>query len=190
VYSAGIGEDISFDEALIGRAGCSVHAFDPTPRALKYVAARADLPPRFCVHAWGLWDQDAVVKFWAPQDPAHVSHSIGNLQATQEGFDAEVRTVASSMKALGHDHLDLLKLDIEGAEVEVLRQMLASDLRPAVLCVELDRPELLTNLRLLGCLRRAGYQLIHLEHRNVTMVHQSALGDSSRGAAPGAIDSE
>jgi len=32
VYSLGIGEDISFDLALIEKYGARVHAFDPTPK--------------------------------------------------------------------------------------------------------------------------------------------------------------
>ena len=35
VYSFGIGEDISFDLALIQRFGLSVYAFDPTPRSIE-----------------------------------------------------------------------------------------------------------------------------------------------------------
>src|SRR5665213_2396206 len=38
VYSAGVGQDISFDQALIGQCGCSIFAFDPTPHASDFVA--------------------------------------------------------------------------------------------------------------------------------------------------------
>lgn len=36
-YCAGVGEDVSFDLALIKKFGCEVLAFDPTPRAIEYV---------------------------------------------------------------------------------------------------------------------------------------------------------
>src|SRR5437867_11219048 len=36
-YCVGAGEDISFDLELVGRYGCSVFTFDPTPRALKHL---------------------------------------------------------------------------------------------------------------------------------------------------------
>ena len=36
-YRGGVGEDISFDLALINRFGCTVHVFDPTPRSIAYV---------------------------------------------------------------------------------------------------------------------------------------------------------
>ena len=45
VYSAGVGEDASFDLELIRAIGCDVWAFDPTPRAIEYAKTISD--PRF-----------------------------------------------------------------------------------------------------------------------------------------------
>ena len=39
------------------------------------------------------------------------------------------------MRELGHDHIDLLKLDIEGAEFAVLEKMTAESVRPKIICV-------------------------------------------------------
>jgi len=180
VYSAGVGEDVTFDEALHARVGCEIHAFDPTPRAAAFVSRRSGLPAGFHFHPWGLWRENGAVRFWAPRDPAHVSHSIRNLQGTATFFEGPVRTVGSTMRALGHTRLDLLKLDIEGAEVEVLREMLASGLRPSVICVELERPGPVVNVQLLTRLRRAGYRLVHLESRNLTLVREGAPGAGGR----------
>lgn len=38
----------------------------------------------------------------------------------------------------GHDHIDLLKLDIEGAEINVLNRMLDDGILPRYLLVEYD----------------------------------------------------
>jgi hypothetical protein len=46
VYSLGVGEDISFDLELIKRFAVTVHAFDPTPRSIAWLANQA-LPARF-----------------------------------------------------------------------------------------------------------------------------------------------
>ncbi|GIS18490.1 MAG: hypothetical protein CM15mP120_04060 [Pseudomonadota bacterium] len=40
------------------------------------------------------------------------------------------------MRDLGHDHLDVLKMDIEGAEYAVLDDMLQSNILPDQLLVE------------------------------------------------------
>ena len=47
------------------------------------------------------------------------------------------------MDELGHDHLDLLKLDIEGAEYEVLDSLAAEGIRSRILCVEFHRTPLI-----------------------------------------------
>src|SRR4051812_12891890 len=40
IYSFGIGEDASFDRAVMKRYKSSLFAFDPTPRSIKWVAAQ------------------------------------------------------------------------------------------------------------------------------------------------------
>ena len=42
------------------------------------------------------------------------------------------------MQKLNHTHIDLLKLDIEGAEINVLNQMLNDNIFPKYLCIEFD----------------------------------------------------
>ena len=36
VYDFGVGDDISFDIALVEGHGCTIHAFDPTPESVAY----------------------------------------------------------------------------------------------------------------------------------------------------------
>jgi hypothetical protein len=52
VVDAGVGEDASFALSLISRYGCAVHAFDPTPRAVRY--ARSLDNPRLVLHEAGV----------------------------------------------------------------------------------------------------------------------------------------
>jgi FkbM family methyltransferase len=186
VYSAGVGEDISFDLELIKRCGCEVHAFDPTPRARRYVETLAGVPDGFHFHAYGLWCEDGTVRFYGPRDPAHVSHSITNLQQTETFFEGPVKTLQSAMVECGHERLDLLKMDIEGAEYAVIREMIRSGVQPRVICVELERHGPWPNVSLLVRLRRQGYALVCVDGRNVTLVardlvnHVKAAGQSSR----------
>lgn len=138
VYCVGCGEDISFDLALIDRFGCSVHGFDPTPRAVAHVSRVAGDQPKYRFHAVGLWNERKIMRFFAPEDPRHVSHSLLNVQKTENFFEAEVKRLRELMDELGHERLDLLKLDIEGAEYEVLRTLEEDQIFPRVLCVEFD----------------------------------------------------
>lgn len=172
-YLAGVGEDTTFDEGLIERFGCDVWAFDPTPRAVAHAATVTD--PRFHFSALGLWSESETKRFYAPADDAHVSHSITNLQETDRYFEARCEPVSAVMRKLGHDQLDLLKLDIEGAEGPVLTRMLEDGIRPLVLCVEFDAVEPpWQTLKMLRRLADAGYVVNHVEDRNYTMTRANA----------------
>ncbi len=136
VYSAGIGIDISFDRALINQFGLKIHAFDPTPKSLEWLESQT-LPENFHYHPWGFADHDGETRFHIPRNPKHVSCSVVNSQVTvEETISVPVRRIKSIMNELGHDRLDLLKMDIEGAEYTVLSDLLASPLRPTLLLVE------------------------------------------------------
>lgn len=136
VYSFGIGEDLSFDRALIERCGVTVHGFDPTPRSQRWVAQQR-LPGGFIMHDYGLADRDGVLPFYPPDNPAHVSHTVLDHAATRgRPIGVPMRRLDSIMRELGHDHLDLLKLDIEGAEYGVIDDLERSRIRPGQLLVE------------------------------------------------------
>ena len=171
-YCAGAGEDITFDLALAERFGCEIHVFDPTPRAVAHVERVAAGNPLIHFHPVGLWDCEATLKFYAPANPAHVSHSVLNLQHTDTYFEARCRSLADLMQRNGHDCLDLLKIDIEGAEYRVLQSMLEKRIRPRILCVEFDEAvQRVTRAirarvkRSVGSLLDSGYTLVAQEGR-------------------------
>jgi FkbM family methyltransferase len=179
-YCGGVGEDISFDLGLIERFGCVIRAFDPTPRAIAFIAANAAAEPRFDFHPIGLWSEDTTLRFFAPRNPAHVSHSIVNLQRTSEFFEAPCRTVASIMREVGDERIDLLKIDIEGAEHEVVRSMLASGIRPTVLCLEIDQPVRVRRFwATVRRIRSAGYALVDVDSWNLSFLRQEEPGRST-----------
>ena len=170
-YCGGVGEDVSFDLGLIERFGCEVFAFDPTPRAIAYAEPIAQREPRFRFMPVGLWSSDTVLKFYQPKDPTHVSHSVVNLQGTSDWFEASVRTIGSIMAELGHAPIDLLKLDIEGAEHAVLASILDAGILPTILCFEVDQP--VGPIRLWSTIRRVlghGYDLVAVDGWNFTFV--------------------
>jgi len=172
-YSGGVGEDVSFDLGLIERFGCSVFAFDPTPRAIAFAEPIAAGEPKFRFMPIGLWSGDASLRFYSPRNPEHVSHSIMNLQGTSEWFEAQTRSVASLMTELGHTTIDLLKIDIEGAEHVVLASVLEGGIRPRVICFEVDQP--VGTARFVRTIRRvrdAGYDLVAVDGWNFTFVRR------------------
>ena len=171
-YCAGVGEDLTFDAELLAH-GMSVVAFDPTPRAVTF-ARQVDLGPTFDFEAVGWWDSSGTQRFYAPSDPAHVSHSAVNLQKTTEYFVGHVETIVSITERRGDGVPDLVKMDIEGAEYRVLRSMVASRILPGVLCIEFDQPaRLVPVLVAIRRLRDFGYRVESMERWNVTLVRHS-----------------
>ena len=88
------------------------------------------------------------------------------------------------MRELGHERIDLLKLDIEGAEHEVVRSMLEHGIRPTVVCMEIDQPvKPLAFLRTVRRVRGAGYALVAVDSWNLTFIRRTLVdaGPASAG---------
>ena len=172
-YCVGAGEDISFDLSLISSFGCDVYTFDPTPRSIAYVTGLSELDARLHFIPVGVWNQDAFIKFYAPQNPSHVSHSIVNLQQTSDYFDAKVKRLSTLMQELGHSRIDLLKIDIEGAEYDVLIDICKEGIDVRCICVEYDRPIAWVKAReAFAVLEASGYVPVHRFRTDVTYLRE------------------
>ncbi len=190
VVSAGAGEDISFDMELAERFGCRIVLLDPTPRAFdhfsetsasirsgraaaingsstEFYRANPKNLDHLTFQPWGLWRETTRLQFFEPENPTHVSHSIGNLHQTEKGFEAECVSLSDLMAREDVSKVSVLKMDIEGAEFDVLDQMLTTKIRPTFLLVEFhpgkDAQERTYRGRTLQTLRRLydeGYRLV------------------------------
>lgn len=136
VYSFGVGEDASFDIGLIERFDLTVFAFDPTPRSIRWVATQG-FPKSFVMHPYGIAAFDGDVKFNPPDNPEFVSHTVLDRPSTDEqAISVPVRRLSTILRELGHDRIDILKMDIEGAEYDVLDDMQDNDIRPNQILIE------------------------------------------------------
>eukprot|EP00929_Paragymnodinium_shiwhaense_P002558 TRINITY_DN102844_c0_g1_i1.p1 TRINITY_DN102844_c0_g1~~TRINITY_DN102844_c0_g1_i1.p1 ORF type:complete len:466 (+),score=90.71 TRINITY_DN102844_c0_g1_i1:84-1481(+) len=115
VYSFGCDGDYEFERAIasIYGARCELHIFDifdPSPASNKaFEAAFEGLAVNVHFHQAALLDRNAVqhVQAWKHQRPVQLP----------------TRTLAKIMSDLGHEHIDVLKMDIEGHEHRVLAQL-------------------------------------------------------------------
>jgi FkbM family methyltransferase len=165
VYSIGVGEDISFDLALIQKFGMNVHAFDPTPRTIEWLQGQT-LPPEFVFHAYGVAGFDGSCTFLPPKDPSHVSHTIVQRISSRPAIEVPMQRLGTIMKKLGHPSIDLLKMDIEGAEYDVLADMLSRGIPVKQLLIEFHHrwPQIGVDKtkRAIGALNAAGYRIFNV----------------------------
>lgn len=166
VYSFGIGDNLAWDLAMIARFGCRVHAFDPTPKSLAWLA-RQQLPAQLLAHACGLGAADGEQGFAAPAKPRDV-----NFRPRPDGaLRAPVQRLATIAGELGHRRIDVLKLDIEGGEYGVLPQLLGDDPRVVQLLVEFhhgqDGIPFAATAAALSQLRAAGFRVFHVSRRGL-----------------------
>lgn len=135
VYSVGVGDDISFDLDLIARFGLEVHAFDPTPEAAGWLDSQA-LPEGFIFHNVGLAGHDGTAPFFPNRSVGIASSVVHGSHVTEIPTELSVRRLPTLMADLGHSHLDLLKMDIEGAEYSVIEDVLSADVEVRQILVE------------------------------------------------------
>ena len=174
VYSFGIGEDLSFSKSILDRFDAEIFAYDPTPKSIEYVHNSEILNnDRFHFYPFGLSDKLERVMFFLPQNDEWVSgSSVITKDKKEKGIEVEMRDLYSLMVKNGHDHIDLLKMDIEGSEFKVVdsleRLVSQGGVIPDIkqICIEVhDRYfdegyEMLTGF--ITKLRTMGYELVNV----------------------------
>lgn len=135
VYSVGIGNDITFDLSMIDKYGVNVFAFDPTPQVKEWLVLQKT-PTQFIYKAIALSDEDGTMKFYKPANPNYISHSFVPINKDEEFVEVPAQRLQTIMKDSGHTYIDILKMDIEGAEYPVLRDILNSNIKVNQILVE------------------------------------------------------
>ena len=197
IISAGLGEDASFDVEIASKYSLKVIFLDPTPRAIKHFEEMEiqfckhksenyssggnqniqsyemrDLDSdNFDFIPKALWNKKTKMKFFKPENSSHVSHSLINFQfgysVDTDYLEVACITLKDVLEYSELQSIPLFKLDIEGAEIEVLEDMLSNEIYPNQILVEYDElnyPSLRGRKRVLDChgnLIAQGYKLIH-----------------------------
>ena len=200
VYSGGVGEDISFDLKLQDKYNCNIFLIDPTQRAIKhfeevknyynnrsnflgniqpdYIKHIRDLNPDFTKFTYinkGLHNKKDTLKFYKQTNPDYVSQSLVPNMFGQDYDEVEVDTIKNIMQNYKHDKIDLLKLDIEGSEIDVLNQMLDDKIYPTYVLIEFDLllknkdPNNTTKLLIQRMITIEGYKMLKNDNLNITL---------------------
>lgn len=168
VYSFGIGTEISFELSLMEKYGVNVYGFDPTPKSIGWVK-KQDLPERFHMCDFGIANYDGKANFNPPVNPEEVSHIMIDRPSTSpHAITVEVRRLYSIMKSLGHDHIDILKMNIESAEYDVIKDIIAENIEIKQLLIEFHTSfpnvGVSKTKEAVKCLNGNGYKIFDVEY--------------------------
>lgn len=125
--------------------GGTVHAFEPVPTTFQRLArnvALNDLGGKIVTNNKGVGSEPATLSFYLPDFSGSGAASSRNLHPEENSavFEAEVTTLDSYFGAAGLDRLDLVKVDVEGAELLVVKGGLATiEAHKPILFLELLR---------------------------------------------------
>jgi FkbM family methyltransferase len=136
IYSFGVGQDISFDLRAIDLFRCPVFAFDPTPKAVQWIRQQR-VPPQFHFVELGIGAAVGEMSFHSPKTESHVSYTISDRRrTTMKSVVAQVADLRTIMQRLNHSRIDVLKMDVEGAEYAVIDNLPEQGSLPQQLMIE------------------------------------------------------
>jgi FkbM family methyltransferase len=125
-----IGANIGWYAVNIARAsyasGCVVHAFEPVPltyrRLLRNIEIN-DLGARVVANNFGLADKPGELTMFVPSFNGSGAASLARLHPDDESVEVtvELRTLDAYCSGAGITKIDLIKCDVEGAELFVMR---------------------------------------------------------------------
>ena len=119
-----------------------------------------------------LWNENTHLKFFEPANFNHVSHSIINYQNNYSENTKSIQVEAVTLDSLLADlnlnpsDIPLMKFDIEGAEIEVIKRCIDVGITPRQILVEFDElnipsPKSFTRVTEIDeLLRNNGYKLL------------------------------
>src|SRR3954454_19148936 len=161
-YCVGAGENISFDTELKRLYDCKIFIFDPTAvskhhydNLVRISKENGQMPSIRLDNTFtynisfekisqiqfvekGVWSKKDVLKFYDANKDNYVSHSVVLFQDSPNVVELPVDTVQNFMREFGHTSIDFLKLEIEGAEYEVIDSIIRDKPDIKIIAVEFD----------------------------------------------------
>ena len=112
------------------KKGAVVYAFEPDPVVFEKLKRKCGSHSRFTGYNKGVWSADDTLELKLPESTKkdRINNSVGNSfldknNQSEETIQVEVINLANFIKSLGKQ-VKVLKIDIEGAEIEVIPSIL------------------------------------------------------------------
>jgi len=139
IYSFGIGSNITFDQAAADLYDVPIHMYDPTPGVAGFMEQFKD-DPRLIFTQEGVYTEETEIKLFTSKIPGKLNSSLYPIHGKDGDYVmVRCRPLEAFVAANGHDHIDILKMDVEGVADDVLLHMLdKTDIRPKQIVAEFE----------------------------------------------------
>ena len=120
-------------QEIMERYSPTIYAFEPDPRNYKQLDKKAQANSRLVPYNFGLGDINEHVQMTLE----YLGSSVITDASEDKGggsAEVEIRDIADTWKSLEFDRIDLMKINIEGAEFPLLERMIETDLLNRVGC--------------------------------------------------------
>ena len=111
-----------FVREIVARYDPHVYVFEPVPEFFEQLVKEFGANPKAKMCNYGLSDGDSISQMLLAGESSTI-YMAGEMQAT-----VQVRDIQTVVQELGITRIDLIKINIEGAEYKLLRRMLATGL--------------------------------------------------------------
>lgn len=182
VISAGVGLGIDFELGIAERWDVEMLLLDPSPTGVATME-RIGTVDGVTFLSIGLMAEDGIRAFARPlsDDEGSFFMATGDLEP-EALVEFECKSLGTLLAEHGHDTIDILKMDIEGAEYEVIDSFLRRGIKVSQLCVEIHthhgsgaQRSIWNAAGLIFRLYRAGYRVVYNSAMDFTFVHRSVL---------------
>ena len=115
------------------------------------------------------------------KNPNYVSGSFNpnmNFVNKNNFINVNIKTIDNIMKKYNHRHIDILKLDIEGLEIDVLNYTFDLNIFPDIICVDFDSVREGKNKKEFELLKKrlSNYNLYYNDNYDITFIkHNQTL---------------
>lgn len=171
IYSGGVGGGISFEKQISKKFNSKIFLFDPTPTGVETMSKISDKNMFFVKLA--LADYSGNLNLSSPKSPNEGSYAMGGP------LSFPCTSLKDFMKKKGHKKIDLLKIDIEGAEYMVIDDIIKNKIPVSQIAVELHHRFKgighLKTIILIMNLYKAGYKLIYKNIDDYTFIKKELL---------------
>lgn len=120
---------------FLARTGVTIYSFEPDPIAFKVLSEKSIGKKNITCYNKGVWDKNATVKLHRHNEIGNdeVDFTVGSSIIKEKKnvninsfIEIEVIDLVLFIKSLNRK-IDLIKLDVEGAEIEILKKIIDED---------------------------------------------------------------